>query len=140
MAIPILGMLIPILAIVLGLGMGMLSVYLDFRKKREIFQLHHAERMAAIEKGIELPPLPAELFTNARKPESGPARQRRIGLILLLLGIAIGVALWQTGDKDGWWGLVPAAIGLAYLISSALERAERAKSLANQADAPSKEP
>jgi len=30
-------------------------MWLDFRKKRELFQLHHAERMAAIEKGIDLP-------------------------------------------------------------------------------------
>ena len=46
----------------MGLGVGMLKLYLDYRKKREVIQLHHAERMAAIDKGIELPSLPPNSF------------------------------------------------------------------------------
>ena len=49
----ILGVMIPIIAIVMGLGLGMLKIWTDYRKKREILQAHHAERMAAIEKGID---------------------------------------------------------------------------------------
>jgi len=31
------GLLIPII----GIGIGMLSVYLEYRKKRDIFEMHH---------------------------------------------------------------------------------------------------
>src|SRR5580658_1417162 len=80
--IPILGELIPIIAIVMGLSVAMLCLYLDFRKKRELFQLYHAERMAAIEKGIELPPLPPEFFGDSGDREPKASRHRRQGLIL----------------------------------------------------------
>jgi len=61
-AVAIIGVMIPIVAIVMGLGIGMLKLWLDFRKKRDILQAHHTERMAAIEKGIDLPPLPAQFY------------------------------------------------------------------------------
>jgi hypothetical protein len=128
-AIAIIGELIPITAIIMGVGIGMLSVYFDFRKKREMLQAYHAERMAAIEKGIEMPPLPAELLRGGGgRDEAHPARHRRHGLILLLLGIAVAGAMWADGGRDAWWGGVPAAIGVALLISSALESRERARS------------
>lgn len=41
---------------------------------------------------------------------------RRKGFILLLAGAALTVSLWGSGNaKDGsfWWGLLPAAIGVA---------------------------
>ena len=41
--VPIVGVFIPIVAIVMGLGIGMLKLYLDYRKKRELIQLHVAE-------------------------------------------------------------------------------------------------
>src|ERR1700678_4050598 len=59
---PALEMMIPIIAIVLGISMGAWTIYLSYRKRREMFALYHEERMAAIEKGIELPPLPEEFF------------------------------------------------------------------------------
>jgi Domain of unknown function (DUF6249) len=126
-AIPIIGELIPIVAIVMGIGIGMLSVYLDFRKKRELVQAYHAERMAAIEKGIEIPPLPTELLQVGMRREVHPERHRRSGLILLLLGIAIIGAMLSEGDRGAWWGAIPAAIGVALLISAALETRERAR-------------
>ncbi|HTT01458.1 MAG TPA: DUF6249 domain-containing protein [Steroidobacteraceae bacterium] len=123
----VIAVLIPVIAIITGVGIGMLSIYLDARRKREMFQLYHAERMAAIEKGIELPPLPEQFFLDSRKRESSPVRQRRMGLVLLFIGIAVTIALWQTVHQQFWWGLVPVAIGLAFLISSQLERREAAK-------------
>ena len=119
--------LIPIVSIVMGVGIAMLSVFLDFRKKRELLQAYHAERMAAIEKGIELPPLPPELLRVATKRDSSPARHRRNGLILLLIGIAISGAMLAQHNPAAWWGGVPAAIGIALLISSAFEARELAR-------------
>jgi hypothetical protein len=116
--------MIPVIAIIMGVGIGMLSLYLQYRKKRDILQLYHAERMAAIEKGIELPPLPPQFFQEAGSREATPARHRRTGLILLFVGIAIVVAMRGTDVDNSWWGGVPAAIGLAYLLSSLLEARE----------------
>ena len=109
---------VPITAIVMGVGIGMLGLWLDYRNKREIFELHHKERMAAIEKGMEVPPLPAELFRSYRRRRA-PSDSLRGGLIWLLVGIAIVIALLATpnaGPKAAYWGLVPAAFGLAHLV------------------------
>jgi hypothetical protein len=122
----LLALMIPIVAIVMGIGIGMLVVYLDFRRKSDTFKLYHAERMAAIEKGIELPPLPPEFFGTVAR-ESNPVRNRRTGLVLLLLGLSVAGALLGMGIPAFWWGFVPAAIGLAFLLSSILEMRERKK-------------
>ena len=128
-AVPIIGEMIPIIAIVLGIGLVMLRVYLDFRRRRELYQLYHAERMAAIEKGIELPPLPTDFFKDTREREAGAVRHRRMGLGLLFIGAAAGAALWGTGERGAWWALVPVAWGLALLLSSRLEAKEKASAV-----------
>jgi hypothetical protein len=114
---------IPVIAIVLGITCAMFGLYLDFRKKRDFVQLYHAERMAAIEKGIELPPLPEEYFSGRSGRHSSPARTRRSGLILLFLGIAITLGLWTGGqDRDTFWlGIVPAGLGLGFLLAAVFE-------------------
>jgi hypothetical protein len=130
--VEILGVMIPIVAIVLGLGVGMLKLWLDYRKKRDILQAHHAERMAAIEKGIELPPLPPQFFGSETTSPPDMLQQQlkgrhvalpylRSGLMWLLIGIAISVALYANHDSSAahnaaWWGGVPAAFGLSKLL------------------------
>lgn len=123
-----LSLLIPIVAIVMGVGLAMLSIYFDFRRKREILQANHRERMAALEKGLDLPPLPPEVlrWENGKRPRS-PARTLERGLILVFLGIAISIALWRTGNDAAWWGLVPFGLGMAYLIASRFHAAELAR-------------
>ena len=109
---------IPIIAIVMGIGIGMLSLVLDYRKKRDIFVLHHKERLAAIEKGMEVPPLPPEFFQEGnRKGQRHPSDYLRRGLVLVLVGAAITVALYRSTGHDVYlWGLVPAAVGVAQLL------------------------
>ena len=135
-AVPIIGIMVPIVAIVFGIGIGMLWIYLDFRRKRELYQLYHAERMAAIEKGMELPPLPTDLFEKRGRGAAAGVRSRRWGLILLFFGVAISVAMWGSGEdrNDWWWGLVPVSLGLSLLISSHFEAKEKA-SATSAADA-----
>ena len=113
----ILPLMIPIVAIVFGIGIGMLSMYLDYRKKREFFELHHKERMAAIEKGMEVPPLLPEFFQETRRRQRVPGEYLRRGLVWLLVGGAIVFAMYKHGEpNNAYWGLVPAAVGLANLI------------------------
>jgi hypothetical protein len=126
--VAILGVMIPIVAIVMGLGIGMLKLWLDYRKKREILQAHHAERMAAIEKGIELPPLPPQFYgPEATALPADMLQQQfkgrhialpylRSGLMWLLIGAAISLALYADHNVAAWWGGVPAAYGLSKLL------------------------
>jgi hypothetical protein len=111
---------IPIIAIVMGIGIGMLAIYFDYRKKQDIFALHHKERMAAIEKGMEVPPLPPEFFRDSRPRVHGDFLRR--GLVLLFLGVAVCVALYNTSRNAYLWGLVPAAVGVAQLLYYYLAR------------------
>lgn len=114
---------IPIVAIVMGIGIGMLAIYFDYRKKQDMFALHHKERLAAIEKGMDVPPLPPEFFQDGRRsrPRTHGDFLRR-GLVLLFVGVAVSAALYNK-DRDNYlWGLVPAAVGVAQLLYYYLAR------------------
>jgi len=113
---------IPILALALGVGGPAVVVIvwftLNYYKRRKLMELHHAERMAAIERGMEIPPLPIELIDG----RSTPKRRRTAllpGLVWFFIGAAIVVGS-LAGDADGdipvFLGLIPLGIGLAYLI------------------------
>jgi hypothetical protein len=86
--------------------------------------LIHRERIAAIEKGVDVPPLELEQQRSAWNV------QRTLllaGLIWLSLGITAFITLSavigsEAAQKEGippglqWIGLAPAAIGLSHLI------------------------
>jgi len=115
----VLGIMIPIIAIILGIGLAVICAFLNYKRRKDMFALYHQERMAAIEKGVELPPLPDSFFGEDR-PRS-PRRFLRSGLILLFIGLAIVVALYFGQEEWGHrhsalWGLIPVGIGLANLI------------------------
>jgi Domain of unknown function (DUF6249) len=115
----LLPLMVPIVAIVLGIGAGMLAIWLDYSRRRQIFELHHKERLAAIERGMEVPPLPAEFFRggSGRQRETEPTDYLRRGLIWLLVGVALTIALLLNRNvENATWGLLPTAVGLAYLI------------------------
>lgn len=114
----ILGIMIPIIAIIMGIGIGMLAIVVNYRKRKEMFALYHQERMAAIEKGIELPPLPEAFFAEDGKPPwpQSPHGKLLTGLVWLFTGLSLMVALYFTHSHGALFGLIPTAIGLAYLI------------------------
>lgn len=107
------GEMVPIIAIVMGIGIAMLGMWLDYRKKSEIYALHHKERMAAIEKGMDVPPLPPELFHRHGRT---PADSLRRGLVWLAIGAALTTAMMLEDHRGAAYGLIPAAIGIANLI------------------------
>lgn len=117
---------VPVVAIIGGISFAAYSMYLKVRRQRETLQMYHAERMAAIEKGIELPPLPPEALYDQHGGTGyrGDYRRRRrgSGLTLVFVGAAITVAMWQaSGDNSFWWGLVIIAWGLGKLVSEYLD-------------------
>jgi hypothetical protein len=123
MLLPIISLFIPIIAIVMGIGIGMLSIYLSYRKRKEMFALYHQERMAAIEKGIELPPLPEDFFHEDGKPlRRSPHGTLLSGLVLVFIGLTLYLALHftvtrtDTGGGAALFALIPAGVGAACLI------------------------
>jgi hypothetical protein len=118
--------LIPLVAIIMGIGIGMLALWLDHQKKIHLLELHHKERVMAIERGMEVPPLPAEFFQGRAKSETSLVSNLRWGLIWLLLGLAVATALILNGDSSSAaWSLVPIAIGLAQLIFYSIGHAQQ---------------
>jgi Domain of unknown function (DUF6249) len=111
--------IIPVVSIVFTIGGSVAAVLvwmsLNYRKRRRLIELHHTERMAAIERGMDVPPLPMELI-------AGRGRRRRSsllpGLVWFFIGLAIVGGQAMGNDEDMPWmlGFIPLGIGLAYLI------------------------
>jgi hypothetical protein len=70
--------------------------------------------MAAIEKGMEVPPLPEEFFCHGKPPS--PHGKLLGGLILLFLGVALFAALSATKPAAAVYAFIPGSIGLALLL------------------------
>jgi len=93
-------------------------------------ELVHAERMAALEKGIPLPPqlLPShEMQASPPSPRQTalqvtlkrlPGNSLKTGVVTLCIGLGVILAFLVTEPGSGrWpWGLVLALAGLGYLI------------------------
>jgi hypothetical protein len=124
--------MIPIVAVILGIAVAMLAIYLSYRKRKEMFALYHQERMAAIEKGVDLPSLPEAMLTDDGRPfrPYHPRRHLLRGLAWLFVGLGGGVATWATAGLD-WalFGLVPVGIGLAHLIYYFVEGKKEAQAI-----------
>jgi hypothetical protein len=109
---------IPIFGIVFGVGapfaLLIVAAVLNHRKRRRLIELHHIERMAAIERGMELPPWSPELIEPQRSRR--PRTSLLPGLIWFFIGIALLAVLHVSPRETQYVGLVPGAVGLAYLI------------------------
>lgn len=114
-------LLIPILGVIFAVGFPLsipiIALVLRYRRRKQAIELHHAERMAAIERGMEIPPLPLDPQSE-RVPQTGLLR----GLVCLLVGAAL-LGSWAVMKEEGVAvaGLVVGAIGVAYLIYYAIE-------------------
>lgn len=107
-------------AIVIVAAIGYLAFrqWLQFNRRTMI----HRERLAAIEKGVDLPPLEQEVRRSAWNVQ-------RFLLLAGLIWVSLGVGTFVTlsamlgylsahGDPQGlqWIGLAPFCIGLSHLI------------------------
>jgi hypothetical protein len=111
----ILALFIPITAIVMSLAIPIVFAIVDYRKRKVIVEAHHKERLAAIERGMEVPPLPDAFFQSFK-----PARRSSYllpGLIWLFVGIGLTFALGAVaGENVRLFGLIPVGVGVAFLI------------------------
>jgi preprotein translocase subunit YajC len=119
----VIGVFIPIVAIVMGIGIGMLSIWSEHKRKAQLLEQNHRERMQAIEKGMELPPLPPNLVSTSNGPSTASAAKSvRSGVMLLLIGIILWFAIDRAGGSDAaLFGLIPAAVGVANLLYAAIQ-------------------
>jgi heme/copper-type cytochrome/quinol oxidase subunit 3 len=107
-----------------------------------MFALYHQERMAALEKGIDLPPWPEDFFREGGGPlemmkeikemqqraRCGDSSQRAphgtllTGLILvsssltLYLALHFGLSREESGADAALFALIPAGTGAAFLV------------------------
>jgi hypothetical protein len=130
----IIGVFIPIVAIVMGIGMGMLSIWTDHKRKSQLLEQFHKERLSALEKGVTLPELDRRLVELDEREPPTAAKAFRNGLMMLLIGIILYLGLEQLiGDRVSLFGLIPAAVGIANLMYGVLllkkEQAEKASQL-----------
>lgn len=106
---------IPIVAIIMSLSIPIVYAIVDYRRRRDIVEAHHKERLAAIERGMELPPLPESFYQSMK-----PARRSSYllpGLVWLFIGIGLYLALDAVAGGDvARFGLIPAGVGVALLI------------------------
>jgi hypothetical protein len=106
---------IPIVAIIMSLSIPIVLAIVDYRRRRDIVEANHKERLAAIERGMELPALPESFYQSIK-----PARRSSYllpGLVWLFVGIGIFIALGAIAGEDvRMLGLIPAGVGLALLI------------------------
>jgi hypothetical protein len=128
--VPFLVFSIPIIAIVGGITAGIVKTV----SRHRIIELAQRERIAMIERGLDpskLPPLPISEIAEATPlmSQADASRHRSQGLMIgglvtFAVGISLGVLLYNVAGEEGVWsvGLIPAAIGIALLISAVLVR------------------
>jgi hypothetical protein len=121
----IIGVFIPIVAIIMGCSIAIVSIWAEHKRKAQLMEQNHRERMNAIEKGIELPPLPDHLIHegNSNGPATAtPAKSLRAGIMLSLIGGLLYFAIDRMGADDiALFGLIPAAVGIANLVYAAIQ-------------------
>ena len=104
-------MLIPIIAITLSLGTAMLFIIARHRANALELEHRHRERMAAIDRGLDLPVEPVQLARSA------PPRYLLRGLVWLGIGLALVVGMRPLLEMDAYSiGWIPVAVGVAYLL------------------------
>ncbi len=111
--IPALSMLIPIATVTMSLGALIVWIVVWYRRRKHEIDCRHKERMAAIEKGLELPP------ESLPQPEHMLPRSRYLlrGLIWLGIGLALTFGVHERfGTQTGSFGWIAVAVGAAYLI------------------------
>jgi len=128
--VPFLVFSIPIIAIVGGITAGIVKTI----SRHRLIELAQRERIAMIEHGLDpskLPPMPLSEIADSG-PLLSPADYARHrsqglmigGLVTFAVGVSLGVLLYNLDVERGVWsvGLIPAAIGIALLISAFIVR------------------
>lgn len=99
---------ISLLIPLIGMPVGLIVVWLTLKQAREERALLNRERMAAIERGLEVP-----LLDVLAKRRTSPLRS---ALIVLASGLALSLPVLDSGPGAWMWGFWLALVGLAMLV------------------------
>jgi hypothetical protein len=127
--VPFLVFSIPIIAIVGGITAGIVKTI----SRHRLIELAQRERIAMIEHDLDpskFPPLPLSELANDVPLRSRADDALRLsqglmigGLVTFAVGISLGVLLYNVTGGGTWSvGLIPAAIGIALILSAFLVR------------------
>jgi len=131
--IPLMALSIPIVAIVGGITAGIVRMM----HRQRAFELMQRERIAAIERGLDPDKIASMqrpliyddhgLFTDPRMANERRRQGLLIGgIVTLFVGIATSVFLFGIvgNEEEKVWlvGMIPAAVGVALILSSFLVR------------------
>lgn len=120
----VIGTFIPIVAIIMGCSIAIVSIWGEHKRKAQLLEQNHKERMSAIEKGLELPPLPVNLVHDSSNGPStaSPAKSLRAGIMMVLIGVLLYFAIQSIeAEEVALFGLIPAAVGVANLVYAAIQ-------------------
>ena len=107
-----LALLIPIITVTLSIAFAIVFVLASHRRKVHELEQRHKERMAAIDKGLDLPLEPIKEATSLARP-----RYLLRGLVWLGVGLALVLGTRDVLEEHAWTlGWIPVAVGAAYLI------------------------
>ena len=120
--IPIVAMIIPIVAIIGGIGTAIVRIITQARLE----ELARRERIAAIERGVDPEKLPPIVSASQDAYGLGDSRLRRAhGLLIgafILIAVGLGTAVifqFVEPEKHHWViGVLPAVVGVALLASA----------------------
>ena len=109
----VIGVFIPIIAIVMGVGAGIVAIWSEHKRKAQLLEQNHRERMQAIEKGLELPPLPANLVSGGNGPATASAATSVAAYAPAKASVArVPASTWPsrgTSAPTAAWSLMSAA-------------------------------
>jgi len=107
-------LLIPITAVAASFAALIVWIVVSSRRRMHAIESRHKERMAAIDKGVDLPPDPLP------QPEQMPPHSRYLMRGLIWLGVGLAITFGMHGllhaPPIGGVGWIPVAVGAAYLI------------------------
>jgi hypothetical protein len=124
--------IVPVAACIMTLGMVVANIWKGIRSR----EMQSQERLAAIAKGVPVPPTADELAILHGRPVTAPRRRyatvRLWGIVLL--GAAVGMILFFVALSTilrvrevlsgAALGLIPLGIGLGLLVDASLQEKE----------------
>jgi hypothetical protein len=115
-----LGVLIPLVAIFMGISLAIVTVLAQHRTRLAALEQRHRERMAAIEKGVELPPeldSDTDAQGNMARAKRPASRYLLQGLVCLGIGLALLLSTLTVMPQELLLpGAILVAIGAALII------------------------
>ena len=111
---------IPIIAIVMSLLIPIVYAIVDYRRRKDIVEAHHESAWPPSSGAPTFRRCPSRSTTRWQRNRR--PRTLLTGMIWFFVGIGLFIALGKVaGDDVKYFGLIPAGVGLAFLIYYAIE-------------------